>query len=205
MQLQLNTHLSAQPGRSKTDANDAAVSPGPLSLKSMILRLEMALGYHNLGTNLLLVEKPQPSSPGLESGLKVAHLLVGYSGSPRSQSALDLALCMAHQTRLAQSRPVTVHVLYVANSLCPEAIAQAEQVLNQARCMASEWRGALTTHLRIGSVATELSQMAQKLEADILLLGCHQTTHPLVAALADPTPCSVMGLPDPIESCESFN
>lgn len=77
----------------------------------MLARLEQALGYADLAEQILLL--PGYCRPDLRS--QHTNLVVGYNGSPRSQSALDLTLWMAHQTRLATGCPVTVQVVYVIN------------------------------------------------------------------------------------------
>ena len=90
----------------------------------MLARLQMTLDRTDL-TERLILSEPQTHSPQsaalqiptLQStGLSVEQgytLVVGYSGSLRSQAALDLTLCLAHQTRLATGKPVTVQVVYV--------------------------------------------------------------------------------------------
>jgi hypothetical protein len=76
----------------------------------MLVRLEEALGCSNLAKQMVLLSPPQPAK---HSPLKPINLVVGYNGSPNSQTALDLTLWIAHQTRLATSRQVTVQVVYV--------------------------------------------------------------------------------------------
>ena len=94
----------------------------------MLARLQMTLDRTDL-TERLILSEPRTSSlqsaalqiPTLHStGLSVEAgytLVVGYSGSLRSQAALDLTLCLAHQTRLATGKPVTVQVVYVVEEL----------------------------------------------------------------------------------------
>ncbi len=82
-----------------------------MNLIPMLARLEQALGCTDLAEQILLL-------PGYRcADLRSQHtnLVVGYNGSPRSQSALDLTLWMAHQTRLATGCPITVQVVYVIN------------------------------------------------------------------------------------------
>ena len=87
----------------------------------MLARLQMTLDRTDLTERLILSEPRTPSFqsttlqiPTLQStGLSIEvgyALVVGYSGSLRSQAALDLTLCLAHQTRLATGKPVTVQV-----------------------------------------------------------------------------------------------
>ncbi|NMF82342.1 universal stress protein [Nodosilinea sp. P-1105] len=161
----------------------------------MIMRLEVALGRDGLTQSLVLVSKPSLPPLGVNSDQKNIGFVVGYSGSVHSQAALDLALCMAHQTRLVKPNPVVVHVVYVVDQTCHETIANADRVLWQARCLASEWRGSLNAHLRIGQVATQLSQIADEMDAAVLLLGCRSKSHRLVEQLAPQISCSVLGLP----------
>ena len=90
----------------------------------MLARLQMTLDRTDL-TERLILSEPRTHSfqsaalqiPTLQSiGLSVEQgytIVVGYSGSLRSQAALDLTLCLAHQTRLATGKSVTVQVVYV--------------------------------------------------------------------------------------------
>lgn len=164
-------------------------------LRPMLMRLEAALGDTDIARKMVLVPKAKLPSLGGDSALQTLHLIVGYSGSAKSQAALDTALLMAHQTRLVKPNSVIVHVVYVIDETRPQTVENADRILWQARCLANEWRGSLNAHLRIGDVATELSQVAVELEAEFLLVGCHTPTHPLVQHLTHQTPCSVLGLP----------
>jgi hypothetical protein len=170
------------------------VSP-EAAIKPMIMRLEAALGRRDLAKNIVLLLRPKPPVSSANPDEQAINFVVGYSGSAHSQAALDLALCVAHQTRLVKPNPVMVHVVYVVDKTRPRTIANADRILWQARCLASEWRGSLSAHLRVGDVATELSRVAQDMGAEVLLVGCHTAKHKLVQQLDSQTPCSVLGLP----------
>jgi nucleotide-binding universal stress UspA family protein len=87
-----------------------------VNISSMLARLETNLGVPHLAEQLLLI----PGTPqDLSRELAAINLLVGYDHSERSQSALDLTLWIALQTRLATNRPVTVQVIYVAAEMAP--------------------------------------------------------------------------------------
>jgi nucleotide-binding universal stress UspA family protein len=85
-----------------------------MTIQPMLLRLQSTFESENLGTQMLL-------QPGLESFANAKrdrhsmNLVIAHNGSANSQNALDFALWMAHQTRLATRKQVTVHVVHVLN------------------------------------------------------------------------------------------
>lgn len=83
-----------------------------MNILSMLARLEGALGGSIMTKKMVLLPQFRPVD---FTSQKEINLVVGYNGSPRSQSALDLTLWLAHQFRLVTSRQVTVQVVYVVN------------------------------------------------------------------------------------------
>ncbi|MGB8701043.1 MAG: hypothetical protein WCD18_16645 [Thermosynechococcaceae cyanobacterium] len=71
----------------------------------------------------------------------------------------------------------------------------ADQVLWQARSFATEWRGALNTHLRFGEPGVELCTVAEQENACLMVVGCTSMDHPLVQQLAHGVCCPVVGIP----------
>lgn len=193
--MQFKTRGAVQPGQQLSATHLPSHGGQKALLQTMFLRLETALGRSNVSKEIMLLSRPKPSSSLPKSDDQSISFVVGYSGSAHSQAALDLALFVAHQTRLIKPNPVIVHVVYVVDKTKRRTIANADRILWQARCLASEWRGALNAHLRIGQVADELSQVAREIDAEMMLLGCHTVKHPLVKQLVGQTPCSVLGLP----------
>ncbi|BAY89229.1 MULTISPECIES: universal stress protein [unclassified Tolypothrix] len=78
-------------------------------------------------------------------------------------------------------------------------IQQADQILWQARSLAEEWQGSFKSHLRFGSIATELKKVVELENADILFIGCRSVEHPIIRALGSDFPCAVLGIPSGIE------
>ncbi|MEN9224837.1 MAG: universal stress protein [Thermostichus sp. HHBFW_bins_43] len=161
----------------------------PTFLRPILQRLQDGLEHPALHPPML-VSGSQIHAP--QEHLKLA---VAYNGSPRSHAALDLALWIAHQTRVATPQLVTVHVVFVGYpGLTANALAQADEILHQARSLADEWRGHLYTHLRFGDPAAELKTVVAQEGIHLLMVGCESARHPLVKGLAD-CPCAVLGIP----------
>lgn len=185
--------FSTSPQLHRSGGSSTAIKADQSSLKPMIMRMEMALGCEDLARSMVLVSKP-PQTTSANTENRAISFVVGYNGSVHSQMVLDLAFWMAHQTRLAKPNPVLVHIVYVIETTRPDTIDAADRILWQARSLASEWQGPLNSHLRVGNVASALSQVAREEQADVLLLGCHNANHALVQQLAKQTPCSILGL-----------
>ena len=168
----------------------------------MLVRLQNALGRDGLPQPVVLHPGKKFFEADWGQPSETINLVVGYSGSPNSLTALDLTLCMAHQTRLATQRPVMVHVVYVIEG---KQFDQADRVLYQARHLAEEWRGSLTTHLQFGRTAAGLKEVVLAEKADLLVLGCHSEKHALVKKLASALPCPVLGIPQTVKplQCEA--
>lgn len=79
-----------------------------MNILSMLVRLQSVLGCPDLVNQMVLLPHATPDTD-------VINLVVGYSNSPKSQTALDLTLWIAHQTRLATGKQVTVQVVYVVD------------------------------------------------------------------------------------------
>ncbi|TVQ26285.1 MAG: universal stress protein [Leptolyngbya sp. DLM2.Bin15] len=169
----------------------------------MLMRLGSSLNNPDLSQEIVLHDPKTKVCQSREKEVPddaadIVNIVVGYSGSSRSQAVLDLALWVAHQTRVASSKTVMVHIVYVIDQARPETIAAADKVLWQARCLASEWRGSLNAHLRVGSVALQLSQVANAVSADLLFLGCYGGGNNLVKSLAKQSSCPILGLLKPL-------
>lgn len=80
-----------------------------MNIHSMLVRLQGTLGRTDLVQKMILL--PSVGANRVEE--PEINLVVGYSNSPSSQTALDLTLWIAHQTRLATGKQVTVQVVYV--------------------------------------------------------------------------------------------
>lgn len=84
-----------------------------MSIKPMLMRLEGAMDRNDLIEQMVLLPEPASAAAKWANSTNSVNLIVGYDASPRSQTALDLTMWIAHQTRLATQKEVTVQVVYV--------------------------------------------------------------------------------------------
>ena len=175
-----------------------------MNIKSMLVRLEGALDRNDLMEQMVLLPEPASAAAKWAKSTTSVNLVVGYNASPSSQTALDLTMWIAHQTRLVTQKQVTVHVVYVVDeyqnrSCCANFTShvyeRADRILWQAGCLAEEWRSSFKAHLRVGDVATELRSVVESEAATLLFLGCTRVTHPIIQQLGSNFPCSVLGIP----------
>ncbi len=101
-----------------------------VNLVSMLARLQLSLNRTDLSGRLILSERRSVPETAAENHY---NLMVGYSGSVKSQAALDLTLCLAHQTRLATGKPVTVQVVYVVEETVPQASSTPTSLVGSRR------------------------------------------------------------------------
>jgi nucleotide-binding universal stress UspA family protein len=119
----------------------------------------------------------------------------GVAPRHNAQSNLATATISDRRTdKLAPSRRHTVNCVD-ARAAQLQCFEEADRVLWQARTFATEWRGSLNTHLRFGSPAAELSNVAQQEQADLMIVGCRSGEHPLIEQLKTFTGCPVIGIP----------
>src|SRR5579883_742534 len=84
-----------------------------VNIKPILVRLQNRIGRDDLVEQMVLHSVPTKPSWEQAQSEKAVNLIVGYNSSPRSHTALDLTLLIAHQTRLATKAHVTVQVVYV--------------------------------------------------------------------------------------------
>ncbi len=86
-----------------------------MNIKPMIKRLEGAMERNDLREKMLVLLEPASSIIQPSNSTESINLVVGYNGSPKSQTALDLTMWIAHQTRLVTQKEVIVQVVYVVD------------------------------------------------------------------------------------------
>ncbi|MEH2177903.1 universal stress protein [Nostoc sp.] len=111
---------------------------------------------------------------------------------PQQQPSLE---CQVSEVSKSVTQVLTQPKLQTA--IAP--LQQADIILWQARSLAEEWQGSFKSHLRFGSIATELNKVVESEAADILFLGCNSVNHPMIKALGSNFPCAVLGIPSSID------
>ena len=80
----------------------------------MLVRLQNTIGRNDLLDQMILIPEPAVEDHlSSNKQQKSVNLVVGYNGSANSQTALDMTLWIAHQTRLVTTSPVNVQIIYV--------------------------------------------------------------------------------------------
>ncbi len=86
-----------------------------MNIKPILVRLEGAMHRNDLAEQMILLPESALSAPKAAKPSSAVNFVVGYNASPKSQTALDLTMWIAHQTRLATQKQVTVQVVYVVD------------------------------------------------------------------------------------------
>lgn len=124
-----------------------------------------------------------------------ANILVALDGSPAGQNALDRAVELARagetklhaayvvETGLFSSLPTdnTVEIMY--NVLQKEG----EAVLDKAKTDAAAHGITLSTHIKFGHAGSEIIALAEKIKADLIIVGSHgksQTDRLLIGSVS---------------------
>jgi nucleotide-binding universal stress UspA family protein len=114
----------------------------------MLTRLQGAMGRNDSIEQMVLLPGPALPAVDIAQSTKSVNLVVGYNRTPSSQTALDVTLWIAHQTRLATDKVVTVHVVYVVDE---------KQIGKSPDCLNSTY----LTRQRRGSLALELEAASE--------------------------------------------
>lgn len=86
-----------------------------MNIKPILVSLESEMERNDLIEQMVLLPGLQTCASKQAKCTESANFVVGYNASPRSQTALALTMWIAHQTRLATQKQVTVQVVYVVD------------------------------------------------------------------------------------------
>ena len=84
-----------------------------VNIKPILVRLQNAIGRDDLIEQMVLHSAPTTPLSKQAQSEKSVNLIVAYNSSPKSHTALDVTLLIAHQMRLATKAQVTVQIVYV--------------------------------------------------------------------------------------------
>jgi len=130
-----------------------------VNIKPMLVRLEGAMNRNDLIEQMVLLPEPASAASKWSQSTQVVNLVVGYNASPRSQTALDLTMWIAHQTRLATQKQVTVQVVYVVDEIqaekCPDSFSLSDISCSLIHPVASEFPNTSTSRQSATSVLTQ--------------------------------------------------
>ena len=130
-----------------------------VKIKPILARLESSMERYDLCEKMVLL--PGAKASQIENqAAKTLNLVVGYNGSPNSHAALDIALLIAHQTRVATSKQVNVQVVYVIDKATSSADLDADgnsinwMPLKMASLATSRLATSVLTHPKDRAIAT---------------------------------------------------
>lgn len=154
-----------------------------MKIKSMLARLQAALGQPHLMEQMVLSMGAKTLDTAETHSDGNINLVIGYNGSPNSQIALDLTLWIAHQTRLATQKQVMVHVVYVVDqSTLPTRSSK--------RTNARSSRNTATRGMQSSALLTRPQETVEPLETvESCLNLCNITAIPKSANLLEQADC----------------
>lgn len=85
-------------------------------IKPMLARFQSTIGRDDLIEQMVLVPESRIAAEKKKQTEQSLNFIVSYNGSRKSHTALDIALCIAHQTQLATKKQVKVHAVYVLDN-----------------------------------------------------------------------------------------
>lgn len=148
-----------------------------MNIKSMLLRLEDALNCNDLMEQMVLVPELDSAAAKWTKSTKPINLVVGYKASPNSQTALDLTLWIAHQTRLVTQKQVTVQVVYVVEETQNSKCLDEFSLLANVDC-SSSYSSALGLSLESASINAATSVLTQPIIQTLSVVEDKKTVHP---------------------------
>lgn len=147
-----------------------------MNIKSMLLRLEDALNCNDLMEQMVLVPELDSAASKWTKSTKPINLVVGYKASPNSQTALDLTLWIAHQTRLVTQKQVTVQVVYVVEETQNSKCLDEFSLLANVDC-SSSYSLALGLSLESASINAATSVLTQPSIQSLAVVEDRKTVH----------------------------
>lgn len=87
-----------------------------MKIKPILARFQSTIGRDDLIEQMVLIPESSIAIDNKKQTEQSLNFIVGYNSSCKSHAALDIALCIAHQTQLATKKQVKVHTIYVLDN-----------------------------------------------------------------------------------------